>query len=117
MSGAIAAQAAVGAQIQAESYRSLGPQQRRPTAPDIETSVFQTPKHRFGDAEIDPMNYDIVWLNDRCFIELGKPVTPRADARIPGVNIPKCMWSIGEKPARGDLFDHLKDDPTPALEK
>ena len=45
------------------------------------------------------------------YIELGKPVTPRADAREGFPDIPKCrLIGIGKKEPRGDLFEHLKRD-------
>jgi hypothetical protein len=111
LSGAIAAQSAVEGIARAEGYRALGPRDRQPAEPDAAPSIFTTPKHKLGDSELDPLNYDIVWHNDRCYTELGKPVTPRADAHFNLPKIPKCrLIGIGKKKARGDLFEHLKRD-------
>jgi hypothetical protein len=41
----------------------------------------------------------ILWLNDRCFLIL--------------VGIPFPMCRIGKVPARGDLFDHMRDSRDP----
>ena len=113
MAGAIAAQSAIESLVRAEGYRELGPRAAKTPGPPEPPSVFETPKHRSGDVEPDPLNYDRVWHNDRCYTELGKPVTPRADARIGNVSPPKCWIGIGKKKARGDLFDHLKRDKPP----
>lgn len=114
LSGGIAGQATVEDLVRREGYRPLGPRTKQPDAPGGAPSIYTTPKHKLGDVEPDPLNYDIVWLNDRCYIELGKPVTPRADAREGFPNIPKCrLIGIGRKEPRGDLFEHLKRDKQP----
>jgi hypothetical protein len=110
LSGGIAGQAAIEDLVRREGYRSLGPRAQQADATGGAPSIYTTPKHKLGDVEPDPLNYDRVWLSDRCYIELGKPVTPRADAREGFPNIPKCMFGIGKKEPRGDLFEHLKRD-------
>jgi hypothetical protein len=109
LSGAIAAQAAIDEFVRREGYRPLGPQAKQSQAPVDPPSIYSTPEHKLGDAEPDPLNYDIVWHSDRCYTELGKPVTPRVDARTGFPNVRKCrLIDIGKKKARGDLFEHLK---------
>lgn len=110
-SGAGAARGAVESLIREEGYRPLGPREQRKYALPTPPTIFQQPKHELGDAEMDPLNYDLVWHNDRCYTELGKPVTPRADARVGNANPPKCkLIGLGKKETRGDLFEHLKPD-------
>jgi hypothetical protein len=41
----------------------------------------------------------VVWINDRCGVA------------VSGLAMPFCMF--GKKPARGDLFEHMDDPPTP----
>jgi hypothetical protein len=111
ISGAIAAQALVEDLERARSYRPLGPSPKPAERPGKPPSIYTTPKHQLGDAELDPLNQDIVWHSDRCYTELGKPVTPRVDARQGFPNLRKCrLIGIGKKEARGDLFEHLKRD-------
>ncbi|HKS57137.1 MAG TPA: hypothetical protein VJS12_17705 [Steroidobacteraceae bacterium] len=50
---------------------------------------------------IEPMENGgfVVWINDRCGVA------------VSGLAMPFCMF--GKKPARGDLFEHMDDPPTP----
>lgn len=109
-SGALSARSSVDAIIRDEGYRALGPRKppsfREPAPPP---SIHEAPKHSFGDAEMDPLNRDVVWLSENCYFEFGKFITPRVTADIGNVVIPKCRLSGGKEP-RGDLFDHLKRD-------
>ncbi|MGH8176143.1 MAG: hypothetical protein ACREV5_07790 [Steroidobacter sp.] len=113
-SGALSAQSTVDSLIRNEGYRDLGPRRAPPfTEPASPPSVFEEPKHRYGEVERDPAGYDRVWHNERCYTELGSPVSARPTARIGNVVVPKCMMSFGKKAPRGDLFEHLKRDKEP----
>jgi hypothetical protein len=109
--GELAAGSAISSIIREEGYRVIGP--RKPSAPganESPPSIFTEPKHKFGDIERDPFGYDRVWHNERCFTDIGQPVSARPDARIGNVNSRKCLRPLGKKKPRGDLFEHLKGD-------
>lgn len=66
----------------------------------------QKPKPQFGWSHsathrIEPMENGgfVVWINDRCGVA------------VSGLAMPFCQF--GKKPARGDLFEHMDDPPTP----
>lgn len=106
-----ASEAAIAAIVREESYRSLGPREKRfqivePKAPP---PLFEEPKHRSGDIAPNPMGYESVWYNEHCFTQLEQPVIPHLP-RVggPGVNAVNCMWPMGKREPRGDLFEHLK---------
>jgi hypothetical protein len=107
-SGEQSVDAAVASIIRDESYRPLGPQEKRSYELPPVPSLFREPKHKFGDVDEDPMGRTAVWHSERCYTTLEEPITPRASADIPGVNPMKCLW-LRKKP-RGDLFDHLRRD-------
>lgn len=107
-SGEQSVTAAVASIIRDESYRPLGPHEKRSYELPPVPSLFREPKHQFGDVDEDPMGRTAVWHNERCYTTLEEPVTPRASADIPGVNPMKCLW-LRKKP-RGNLFDHLRRD-------
>ncbi len=65
-----------------------------------------TPKPEFGWSHsrihrIEPLEEGgfLVWINDRCAIVISVMAMP--------------VCEIGKKPARGDLFEHMNDAPTP----
>jgi hypothetical protein len=76
--------------------------QRDPTA----DSGPSKPKPEFGwdhsrVHRIEPLESGgfLVWINDRCAIVISVMAMP--------------VCQIGKKPARGDLFEHMDDAPTP----
>jgi hypothetical protein len=110
-SGEKSVNTAIASIIRDESYRPLGPQEKKPSyelppAP----SIFRQPKHQLGDVGEDPMGRTAVWHSEHCYTVLEEPITPRPSADIPGVNPMKCLWP--RKKPRDHLFDHLRrDDP------
>jgi hypothetical protein len=108
-----ASRAAIDSIMREESYRSLGPREKRfqIVEPKPPPPLFEEPKHRSGDIAPNPMGYDSVWHNHRCFTQLEQPIIPHLPA-APGdtssVNPVKCFWPLGTPEPRGDLFEHLK---------
>ena len=108
---AIAARA-VAKIIEEESRRHLNG--RKPvtiTAPPV-PSMFEQPRHSLGDVEHDPAS-DIttVWHSDNCFTR----IVPKAVAGSSLPNYRQCMFAIGKREPRGDLFEHLRE-PKPLPE-
>jgi hypothetical protein len=109
-----AAQAAIDAIIREEAYRSVGPREKRHQImePKPPPSLFgPPPKHRAGDIAENPMGYDSVWHNEHCFTQLKQPTIPNLP-RSPGdtveTNPMTCLFPMGPREPRGDLFEHLK---------
>jgi hypothetical protein len=67
-----------------------------PVKPQPEFGWSHSRVHR-----IEPMEGGgvIVWISDKCFVVIGV------------IAMPMCQF--GKKPARGDLFEHMDDPPTP----
>jgi hypothetical protein len=104
-SAILAASAAVDRAIEEKGRRSFGPREQ-PAAPPKTPSIFETPKHKLGDVSEDAMGYTSVWLSDSCYTALEEPMSHVGRvAMILGATM--CVYPIGKKPARGDLFDGM----------
>lgn len=110
---AAASAAAIDAIVREESYRHLGPYEKRfqIVEPKPPTPLFEQPKRKSGDIAPNPMGYDSVWYNEYCFTQLEQPVIP-ALPRGPGDGVLDtpftCLFPMGASAPRGDLFEHLK---------
>lgn len=110
---AAASAATIDSIVREESYRHLGPYEKRfqIVEPKPPVPLFEEPKRKNGDIAPNPMGYDSVWHNDYCFTQLEGPLIP-ALPRGPGDRLTgtpfKCLFPIGTPEPRGDLFEHLK---------
>lgn len=105
-----------------QRYRQFGPgQDRSPGEPQV-PSIFGTgPAHKLGDIEGDPRE-QIVWLNNRCFMELERPVQTARDWIVsnPGSFAPlltKCLLPFGGSGPNGKLFEHMRKPAEAAVPK
>lgn len=104
-----AATAAVGQAIRNESYQSLGPIERERAGSVSAPSVFETPGRKAGDIDYDAtQGRTLIWHDENCFTELRFPTIKDPNALVGAPNPPKCMRSIGERAARGDLFESIE---------
>lgn len=105
-----------------ERYRSFGPKRTKAVDEPAVPSVFgDGPKHELGDIGGDPRE-PIVWLGDRCFLELEKPVQTARDWVVAGsgffaMPIMRCMNSLGRSEPNGKLFEHIKKREEPPVPK
>lgn len=105
-----AATAAAGKAIREESYRSLGPIERQREKSSFAPSIFETPRRIAGDIDHDAVQgRTLIWHSEHCYTELRFPTIKDQNALIGAPNPPKCMQPIGEREARGDLFESLDD--------
>jgi hypothetical protein len=106
---AAAATAAVGEASRNENYRSLGPIERERAGSASAPSVFETPPRKAGDIDHDAtQGRTLIWHDERCFTELRFPTIKDPNALVGAPNPPKCMRPIGEREARGDLFESIE---------
>ena len=104
-----AATAAVGRAITAESYQSLGPVERDRPGASPAPSIFEAPRRKAGDIDQDAVQgRTLIWHNEHCFTELRFPTIKDPNALVGAPNPPKCMRPIGEREARGDLFESIE---------
>lgn len=104
-----AATAAVGRAIRDESYQALGPVEREKAGSGAAPSVFETPRRKAGDIDHDAtQGRTLIWHDENCFTELRFPTIKDPNALVGAPNPPKCMRSIGEREARGDLFESIE---------
>ncbi|MBM0105444.1 hypothetical protein JM946_11830 [Steroidobacter sp. S1-65] len=103
-----AATAVVAKAIKDGSYHPLGPVERERAGSTMAPSVFETPRRKAGDIDHDPVSgRTLIWHNENCFTELRFPTIKDPNALVGAPNPPKCMRSIGERKARGDLFESM----------
>lgn len=106
---AAAATAAVGEAIRNENYQSLGPIERERAGSASALSVFETPRHKAGDIDYDAtQGRTLIWHGENCFTELRFPTIKDPNALVGAPNQPKCMVPMGEREARGDLFESIE---------
>jgi hypothetical protein len=86
--------------------RRICPKHRQASGESKHRNATQKPKPEFGWSHarihrVEPMEGGgfMVWISDNCFIAIGLMAMP--------------MCKLGKKPARGDLFEHMDDPPTP----
>lgn len=103
-----------------EKYRSFGPRATQPGGDTSPPSAFgPPPKHKAGDVDTiagDP----IVWLNERCYMELDKPVQSARDwvlANPGSFAAPQIRCEGGGSAPNGDLFEHIKKREEPPVPK
>lgn len=104
--GAIAAEA-VATIIEEENRRYLdGRKPFKLNEPKVPSIFGGAPRHSFGDEEHDPATEETkIWHSENCYTLLAPP-DPYA-SELP-LKFPTCMFSIGKREPRGDLFEHLK---------
>lgn len=106
-----AATAAVARAIKDGGYHPLGPVEREQAGSTTAPSIFEMPRRKAGDIDHDPVSgRTLIWHNENCFTELRFPTIKDPNALVGAPNPPKCMRSIGERKARGDLFESI-DEP------
>ncbi len=99
----LAARSAIDAVVREEGYRSFGfPRQRELPGEEELPSIFEEPRHEFGEAGVDAFGKPVVWLGGGCYQELDKSDDPLRDRRT------MCVLGVGKREPRGDLFDHIK---------
>lgn len=104
-----AATAAIGKAMRDESYRALGPVEREQAGSAAAPTVFETPRRKAGDIDHDAtQGRTLIWHDENCFTELRFPTIKDPNALIGAPNPPKCMRPIGEREARGDLFESIE---------
>lgn len=94
-----------------ERYRNLGPRKPPPEPEPEPPSIFEPERDVTGEIAEDVMGNPVVRLNKHCYQELGdkrNPTERRGDLSPPPLT--KCLFRIGKRKARGDLFDHLKKE-------
>jgi hypothetical protein len=103
-----------------EKYRSFGPRVQQPGEAPSPPSVFgEPPKHKAGDVDTiagDP----IVWLNERCYMELDKQVQSARDwvlANPGSFAPPQIRCEGGGSAPNGDMFEHIKKREEPPVPK
>jgi hypothetical protein len=104
-SGTLAASAAAGRAIEEAGRRALGPRESAKPEPQA-PSIFEKPKHVLGETGDDALGYKVVWLSYRCYAALEEPMS--MVGRIPMLlHATMCLYPVGKKPARGDLFEGM----------
>lgn len=103
------ANAAAAEIIRGEGYRPLGPIERGPPGSSPSESIFEQPRRKAGDIDHDPVQgRTLVWHNEHCYTELKFPTLKDPNALVGASNPPKCMYPIGKRKPRDDLFDDIK---------
>lgn len=104
------ATAAAAEIIRRQAYQPLGPIAPRESGSSSSESVFEQPKHKAGDIDHDPVQgRTLVWHNERCYTELKFPTIKDPNALVGASNPPKCMYPIGKRKPRDDLFDDINE--------
>lgn len=93
--------------IRQESYRALGPTERGESESSAPGSIFERPRRQAGDIDEEP-GRALIWHNERCYTELKFPTIKDPNAIVGASNPPKCMYPIGSRRPRSDLFEDLK---------
>lgn len=103
-----AATAAVAKAIKEGSYQPLGPLERDSAGSTAAPSIFETPRRKAGDIDHDPVSgRTLIWHNENCFTELRFATIKDPNALVGAPNPPKCMFPIGKRKPRGDLFESI----------
>jgi hypothetical protein len=103
-----AATAAVGKAIRDERYHPLGPVERPSAGSSSAPALFEAPRRKAGDIEHDAVQgRTLVWHSEHCFTELRFATIKDPNEPIGAPNPPICMQPIGEREARGDLFESM----------
>ena len=109
MSGETAATAAVAAILSREGHRALGPNERPRPESSTPESIFERPRRKAGDIDVDPaQGRTLIWHNEHCYTELKFPTIKESNAPVGMPSPPKCMAPIGKRQPRGDLFEEMK---------
>jgi hypothetical protein len=106
-SAAAAVQSAVEEVLRREGYRRFGRTQDAPKQQNLPSPFAPPPKHHLGMIDDDEPGVTLVWLSDNCYIKIDKFVSARATDLQ---RIPRCVVPLGRKEARGDLFEHMKQE-------
>lgn len=95
--------------------RSFGkgpePEHRLKSAPDGPPPLFKQPLPRVGTTVTTTQGETILWISDYCYISLSSTSLTMKDFHDARKGVRTCIIPIGEREARGDLFDHLKKPP------
>jgi hypothetical protein len=93
-----------------DNYRALGPPPAEPKVKLPPPPFAPEPKHRHGEMDEDALRNPIIWLSANCWL---RPRNYAADPGDPFARVPMtfCSFPLGKKPARGDLFEHLRKTP------
>jgi hypothetical protein len=94
--------------IREEGYRALGPTERGASESSVPGSIFERPRRQAGDIDQEP-GRALIWHNERCYTELKFPTIKDPNAIVGAPNPPKCMYPIGSRRPRSNLFDDLKE--------
>jgi hypothetical protein len=102
-----------------ERYRYFGPRRPSPEPEPEPPSVFEEERKVHGEIGEDALGNPVVKLNKYCYQELEKNVPTAHDyGQPPQPKMTKCLFPIGKREPRGDLFEHLKKDrPLPELKE
>jgi hypothetical protein len=104
-----AASSAADEIIRQQGYRPLGPIAHGESGPSPSESIFERPHHEAGDIDHDPVQgRTVVWHSEHCYTELKFPTIKDPNALVGVPNSPKCMFAIGRRRPRADLFDAIK---------
>ena len=69
----------------------------------------------FGEEDTDIHNDPVVRLNNSCYQKLEKTAQTAQDWVNPRPREVRCLFNVGSREPRGDLFEHLKKDrPLPS---
>ena len=106
-----------------EHYRNLGADKAPPAPAEPQVPpLFEAKQSVFGQIGEDAMGNPIMKLSENCYRELPKRVQTAGDysgmdaVAKANQSMIKCSFKIGSREARGDLFEHLKDqspEPSP----
>ena len=112
--GSYAAKKAVEDSV-TDKYRNMGPRRPGPPPEPVPPALFEEEKEVFGEEGTDIHGDPMVRLNKYCYQELEKTVQTAQDWVNPRPREVRCMFNVGSREPRGDLFEHLKKDrPLPA---
>ena len=112
--GAYAAKKAVEDSL-TDKYLNMGPRRPGPPPEPVPPALFEEEKEVFGEEGTDIHNDPVVRLNKYCYQELERTVRTAQDWVNPRPREVRCMFNVGSREPRGDLFEHLKKGrPLPA---
>jgi hypothetical protein len=93
-----------------ERYRNLGARRPGPPPEPEVPSLFEAKPDVAGEIGEDINGDPVLRLSEHCYQELEKPVPTARDYVDPRPLLQKCLFPIGKREPRGDLFEHLKRD-------